>query len=184
MTHRAKRGDNAPKKVQCEESDEYWSTVGNVDTDGEERAYSYCAKKGTKGGEPPFDADGPDNWQTGNYVKSAVEDYGTSKEKIIIMNVFTEQCDPKPANCNCKSLLDRVIKKFPNATTIELEFVANPADRGCKCYLGTAARNGFTSVELKKCKEVVDFDEKNYDQKCNALRPCALESDWFIKKKK
>ena len=66
---------------------------------------------------------------SGNYVKAGFD----RSEKILdIKFVKGNKCDPKPDDCNCKSLLDRVVKKFPTASKITLAFVATPAIAGCR----------------------------------------------------
>jgi len=189
--------------VKCE-SAAYWSAIDEIvqgEVQGEVRAegekvYSYCAEKGSDGGRSPHYPDGPDNVDSGNYVDAAVKNYGSANETVVIDFVKADRCRPKPENCNCKSLLERVVSSFPKAATIEIQcFIADPALYGCLCYLGTAARHGFKSVELKKCRDpqhqdnkdpVVDFNANNYRKKCEEIekRECAIDgSDWLIRKK-
>ena len=66
---------------------------------------------------------------SGNYVWAA---FDQSKNTLKVIYVLTAKCDPKPDDCNCKSLLDTVVEKFKTATKIALLFSANPAIAGCK----------------------------------------------------
>merc|ERR1711951_162100 len=153
--------------VECEKKAEYKEVAGKV--------YNYCPKKGL--------ANKPDNEETGNYVQ-AVFDKSKNNLKVIVVAAYI--CDPKPDGCNCKTLLGKVVESHKTASKMSLLFAAPPAMAGCKCYLGTAARNGFKSVEVKKCEEkAIDFDENNYAKKCEALIGRAdrcWASWWYIKK--
>jgi len=146
----------------CEEKAKYKEVAGTV--------YNYCPKKGS------------DKETSGNYVKAVFE----QAKKILVINfVQGDECDPKPADCNCKSLLTGVVRKFTTASKISLIFGATPAIAGCKCYLGTAARNGFKKVDVENCDAIIDFDEKNYSKKCEDLIGRADQcyvGKWYIKK--
>ena len=86
--------------------------------------FKKCAKKTSL----LYTKDGPDNVDSGNYVDAAVKNYGSANETVIIDFVRADRCKPKPENCSCKSLLDRVVSSFPKAATIEIKcFIADPA---------------------------------------------------------
>merc|ERR1719312_560210 len=145
---------------ECEKAAD-WERDGQ----NEKEMYSYCAHKGS------LDSFGQDDMEivkleSGNYVQAA---FDKRQNTLKIHYVYTKACDPKTKDCTCKSLLDRVIKKFDTASEMALEFTARPPIFGCNCYLGTAARNDYTSVWVKKCNDVVDFDINNYREICKAL---------------
>jgi len=147
-------------RPRCEEKAKYKEVGGTV--------FNYCPEKGS------------DKETSGNYVIAAFD------KKILDINyVEAYKCDPKPDDCNCKSLLTGVVQKFPRASKISLIFTATPAIAGCKCYLGTAARNGFKKVDVENCDAIIDFDEKNYSKKCEDLIGRADQcyvGKWYIKK--
>ena len=109
-----------------------------------------------------------DRFRSGNYVEYSVED-----KTLKLGMVSTNNCKRKkeePTNCNCKELLARVLDLNQNVNKITGRFVASPWIAGCKCYLGTAARAGFTHVKLhsekKKCQGIREFDTKTYGKVC------------------
>jgi len=178
--------------VPCKSAD-YWSSMdeefkGTVGTEGH-KVYSYCAKNNSSPGRPPYTIGGPNNWNTGNYVEAAVMN-STTKDSLTIQVVMANTCirNSSESECSCKSLLDRVIRSFrTTAKTILIQdFIAEPAMAGCRCYLGTAAKYGYRSVDIKYCATdpIYKFDQKNYVDKCEAIvkRSCAEDSDWLIKK--
>jgi len=146
--------------IRCEEKAKYKEVAGTV--------LNYCPMKNS------------DKETSGNYVIAAFD------KKILDINyVEAYKCDPKPDDCNCKSLLTGVVQNFPRASKISLIFTATPAIAGCKCYLGTAARNGFKKVDVENCDTIIDFDEKNYSKKCDDLIKRADQcyvGNWYIKK--
>jgi len=152
-----------------------------------DKAYSYCPKKRTDPGTPPFQ-NGPDNWQTGNYLESLVLENGA---KLKIEEVCAENCNPKPLGCDCRPLLQRVVSLIKKTGTIELFFSpitqSASAIQACRCYLGTAAKNKFKKVELADCPEtgqteVVKFGKKNFVKKCDEIlkKPCSMDTTWWI----
>jgi len=149
--------------VKCEEEAKYKQMAAGL-------VFNYCPKNGS------------DEVTSGNYVKAI---YEQDKKNLKIEFVLALKCDPKPDNCNCKSLLNGMIEKFPTASKITLDFEATPAIKGCRCYLGTAARNGFKRVEIENCNAIITFDLNNYSDKCTALIGRADQcyvGYWYIKK--
>merc|ERR1711951_84907 len=173
--------------VQCNSTTQIWLKKEKSSTITE--AYSYCPKKGSEPGTPPFQ-NGPDNWRTGNYAETVLKDNGA---KLRIEAVCAEQCEPKPSDCDCRSLLQKIIPLVKKVTTIELFFSPigtkpDTAIKACRCYLGTAARNDFKTVQLENCPkdgktEVVKFDKNNYDKKCEVIvkKQCSMDTTWWIK---
>jgi len=167
------RGDDT---VECEKKS-YFKEVDGV-------AYSYCSEKGTA-----YPANGTTALTNGNYVRATL---WTDKKNLNIGFVLGTKCEPKPDGCNCKTLLEKVVSKYKTVERIILKFMANPPIHGCNCYLGTAARNGFKSLDIENCHDddidfdIIDFDKKNYSAKCKALierdDECWRSSTWYIKK--
>ena len=117
-----------------------------------------CVPKGTSEDWKDFD-------QTGNYIQYFLQD-----QTLELEMVWTEYCNPKPENCNCKELLSRVLQANKSAKKVIGTFMATPWKFGCNCYLGTAARAGFKHVELysekKICQGKREFNEKTYGKVC------------------
>merc|ERR1711962_324568 len=142
------------------------------------------------GGKHPISrANGTTALTNGNYVRATL---WTDKKNLNIGFVLGTKCEPKPDGCNCKTLLEKVVSKYKTVERIILKFMANPPIHGCNCYLGTAARNGFKSLDIENCHDddidfdIIDFDKKNYSAKCKALierdDECWRSSTWYIKK--
>ena len=97
----------------------------------------------------------------------------TKVENIDVLHlgeVLAEYCKPKPEACHCKTMLDKLLALNPNIDRIEGRFLPDHFMKGCRCYLGSAARAGFKFVELggmkEQCKGKIEFDEHNYVETC------------------
>ena len=84
--------------------------------------------------------------------------------------ILGEYCKPKPEACHCKTMLDKLLALNPNIDRIEGRFLPDHFMKGCRCYLGSAARAGFKFVELggmkEQCQGKIEFDEYNYVETC------------------
>lgn len=125
------------------------------------------------------------NPQDGNYIAYVKDKSKDKKNKLHLINVNAESCKPKPKNCHCKTMLGSLLNKFLDVDEIEGYFMANPFMKGCRCYLGTAARAGFKFVQFhsehKECNEKLEFSPKNYTKLCNDFerlaKKCGEDSD-------
>ena len=67
--------------------------------------------------------------------------------------------EPRPKQCHCNAILDKLLARFTNIKKISGLFVARNVIEGCRCYLGAAARTNFKFVRideegfLKRCEE-------------------------------
>ena len=106
------------------------------------------------------------NPEDGNYIAYATK----KKNRLYLMNVNAEYCNPKPKTCHCKTMLHSLLSKYPEVDEIEGYFMAKPFMKGCSCYLGSAARKGFQFVQfesdIKECNEKRQFSVKNYTELC------------------
>lgn len=89
--------------------------------------------------------------------------------------VLGKYCKPKPEACHCKTMLDKLLRLNPKIDRIEGQFLADHFMKGCRCYLGSAARAEFKYVELggfkKLCQGKIDFDEHDYEKnKCGGVK--------------
>ena len=102
---------------------------------------------------------------------------------MLLRGASTTYCTPRPSACSCSSLIETELKKHPSVNTIRGVFSANPPLAGCKCYLGAAARAGFTSVTLESKKEACQgtkqINKNNYRDICEAYAKhnCASKDD-------
>ena len=120
-----------------------------------------CAPKGKKFNE-------------GNYIL-----YTVGKDKthsfLTLTNVDTEICIPKPKQCHCNTMLDKVLKKvleqFPGVNRIDGYFSASHFMKGCRCYLGAAARAGFKFIESSRGEFSgrIEFTKNDYVIVCDSL---------------
>ena len=106
----------------------------------------------------------------GNFIDYILP-WQNSMNIIKIDLVDAEYCDPKPDNCHCKTLLDSLLRQFQQLRIIELLFIASPFQSACKCYLGTAARLGFDTVE-----NLIEDPRTSDQQFCVQLRRLTVVS--------
>ena len=105
----------------------------------------------------------------GNYIM-----YSLNKVKntdvLHLDNVLGEYCKPKPEACHCKTMLDKLLALNPNIDRIEGRFLPDHFMKGCRCYLGSAARAGFKFVEFIEFNNIslgkIEFGEHNYKSIC------------------
>ena len=94
--------------------------------------------------------------------------------------VQTTYCRPQLEQCRCKSLLESLLDRETTINKITGDFTAKPYIAGCKCYLGAAARKGFTFLKMesadnrKECKGTrkftADKGTENYETLCEKLK--------------
>ena len=108
----------------------------------------------------------------GNHIRYSIKKEGNINV-FHLKNVVGEYCIPKPDACHCKTMLDKLLKEYSNIDRIDGAFVAQPFIKGCRCYLGSAARAGFKFVEfiefinIKKVSHgKIEFGEHNYKSIC------------------
>ena len=101
--------------------------------------------------------------------------------------ILGEYCKPKPEACHCKTMLDKLLALNPNIDRIEGRFLPDHFMKGCRCYLGSAARAGFKFVELggmkEQCQGKIEFDEHDYVETCEEFekKKCAGEKGKITK---
>ena len=138
--------------------------------------------------------------EKGNYIRYQLP-YENSREILRLDQVNTEYCDPKPANCHCKTLLGSLLRAHLDVKKISFHFAAKPFVAGCKCYLGEAERLGFNNVQVlpptymifdtrkklpKACTKERKLTAKNYPSICAIYEDneCSgIGVDWAITKR-
>ena len=125
----------------------------------------------------------------GNYIIAK-----KMKNRVNIDHVNTKYCQPKSQydGCSCSKLLDGLLlnEEFHEVSLIHLLLSTSKEDyiAACKCYLGSAARAGFDSVEIKyaspeKCNGKKTISTGSYAAVCELdLAPNACAGRWDIKK--
>ena len=76
-----------------------------------------------------------------------------NKETLWLNDVERTYCKPVREECKCKEMVARALQQNPEVKEIQGMFGAEPMIVGCRCYLGAAARAGFTSVRLDSKKK-------------------------------
>ena len=67
--------------------------------------------------------------------------------------------EPRPKQCHCSTMLDKVLDRHTNVNEITGTFASANFIGGCRCYLGAAARAEFKFVQmdepgfLRRCEE-------------------------------
>ena len=124
-------------------------------------------------------ADDPCWENDGNYIRAMLMD---DDKTLKLLNIYAEYCNPKPPACHCNtmlsSLLSSLLPEHPNVDKIVGYFAANPFIKGCKCYLGSAAKSDFKFLQMMKvrpgapeeCSRKISFDETNYGKVCEDLQ--------------
>ena len=91
-----------------------------------------------------------------------------------VMMVQAESCKPKPEQCRCKSLLGSLLVLEPTVNRITGFVFTKPVIKGCRCYLGAAARKGFKFVklhnDLEECTGVKKLSVGNYASMCKTFK--------------
>ena len=125
----------------------------------------------------------------GNYIIAK-----KMKNRVNIDHVNTKYCQPKSQynGCSCSKLLDGLLlnEEFHEVSLIHLLLSTSKEDyiAACKCYLGSAARAGFDSVEIKyaspeKCNGKKTISTGSYAAVCELdLAPDACAGRWDITK--
>ena len=111
------------------------------------------------------------DWDNGNHLVYTVgTETGSGKDYLELRLVNGELCEPKPKDCNCKTMLAEVLEANPTVNWINGYFNANPFIAGCRCYLGVAANKGFRFVETIAVSEGrFEFTKSDYVQICEDL---------------
>ena len=103
-----------------------------------------------------------------------------------VMMVQAESCKPKPEQCRCKSLLESLLVLEPTVNRITGYLLATPFIKGCRCYLGAAARKGFKFVklhsDLEECTGVKKLSVGNYASMCKTFKKKKCEGRGEITK--
>ena len=77
-----------------------------------------------------------------------------------------------------------VLERHPEVNRIDGYFNANPFMKGCRCYLGQAAKAGFRFIEdddIESTKSI-EFTKENYVEVCETLqKPFVKDMLKFIK---
>ena len=110
----------------------------------------------------------------GNHIE-----YAVNKERnenvLEIGMVVGDLCRPKPEQCHCKTLLQRVLELNPEVDRIDIRIDADPFMAGCKCYLGVAARAGFKFVQDCEPAGRIEFTTNDYGKVCETLQKFKCE---------
>ena len=107
----------------------------------------------------------------GNFI-----DYSLSSNEatLDLRMVNAEYCRPKPAECHCKTMLKTLLDRYLDLNQIEGTFTAVHFMKGCRCYLGTAARANFKFVQMNTkiegCNEKTEFNDKTYVEICDNFK--------------
>ena len=104
----------------------------------------------------------------GNHIEYAVNK-DRNENVLEIGMVVGDLCRPKPEQCHCKTLLQRLLELNPQVDRIDIRIDANPFMAGCKCYLGVAARAGFKFVEDCEPAGRIEFTTNDYEKICETL---------------
>ena len=112
---------------------------------------------------------GRDPCTKGNHIRYFVS--GPPNALIMdVQSVHANYCQGKPEGCRCKNLLGNVLDRYPTLRQLRGQLSAHPFMAGCRCYLGSAARRGFTAVSFNsprpECTAVREFNVNNYQSNC------------------
>ena len=105
----------------------------------------------------------------GNHIEYAVNK-DRNENVLEIEMAVGDLCRPKPEQCHCKTLLQRVLELNLQVDRIDIRIDADPFMAGCKCYLGVAARAGFKLVEDCETTGRMEFTTNDYGKVCETLQ--------------
>ena len=104
----------------------------------------------------------------GNFI---VYSLSSNRVTFDLRDVNAEYCKPKPKACHCKTMLKNLLDRYPELNKIDGYFTADPFIKGCRCYLGTAARANFKFVQMQskieECNEKTEFNDETYGKICD-----------------
>lgn len=94
--------------------------------------------------------------RTGNYIQ-----YHIKATSMAITGVCMENCgEPRPKQCHCNRMLDKLLARHTNVNEIVGIFSAENYMGGCRCYLGAAARAKFKFVQMDLPSSTSEFCEE------------------------
>ena len=119
-----------------------------------------------------------DDFRKGNYILYEVKTEG-NQDILELTSINAEICEPKPKKCHCKTMLDKLLKRYENVDRIDGIFFGNSFIQTCRCFLGSAAYFGFQFVEFsaKSCPGKTEFSKTNYRSICDTMEKRRIECE-------
>ena len=119
-----------------------------------------------------------DDFRKGNYIIYEVKNEG-NQEILELNSINAEICKPKPKNCHCKAMLEKLLHRYDNVDRIDGIFFGNSFIQTCKCLLGSAAWFDFQFVEFsaKSCSGKNEFSKTTYASICDTMEKRRLECE-------
>ena len=101
---------------------------------------------------------------SGNYVIYEVNNKG-NQNVLELKSINAEKCKPKLKLCHCKTMLEKLLKRYDNVDQVNGYFMGDSFIKACKCFLGSAARFGFRFVEFSAagCSGKTKFADVDHD---------------------
>ena len=88
-----------------------------------------------------------------------------------LKSIDAEKCKPKPKGCFCKTMLDKLLRRYENVDQINGYFMGDSFIKACKCFLGPAAFFGFRFVDFSAagCSGKTEFSDFDHGSICEAV---------------
>jgi len=109
--------------------------------------------------------------ELGNFISYEITANSMSLDGVCMTNCG----EPRPKQCHCSPILDKVLARHTNVNEITGNFAAANYVGGCRCYLGAAARADFKFVQM---------DEPGFLRRCEERKEISankLSSNYYVK---